>query len=51
MNTWTKVLRYEMRNVLRARALLGYGLFFLAATTGLVRMGVEWSACSPRYPT
>ncbi|UCC23810.1 MAG: ABC transporter permease [Gemmatimonadales bacterium] len=39
MNTWTKVLRYEMRNVLRARALLGYGLFFLAATTGLVRMG------------
>jgi Cu-processing system permease protein len=39
MNVWMKVTRYEIRNVVRARALLGYGLFFLVASAGLVRMG------------
>jgi Cu-processing system permease protein len=36
--TW-KVVRYQMRNVLRGKVLLGYGVFFLAATLGLVRLG------------
>ncbi|MBT8405494.1 MAG: ABC transporter permease [Gemmatimonadetes bacterium] len=39
MNTGMKVARYQARNVLRARALIGYALFFLVATVGLVRMG------------
>ncbi len=39
MNRWTKVMRYEIRNVIRARTLLGYGLFFLLVSAGLVRMG------------
>jgi Cu-processing system permease protein len=34
-----KVVRYEVRNVLRGRALLAYGVFFLAGTLGLVRLG------------
>ena len=39
MGTAVKVLRYEVRNVLRGRAVLGYALFFLAVSAGLVRMG------------
>lgn len=39
MGATVKVLRYEVRNVLRGKVLLGYGLFFLAATLGLVRLG------------
>lgn len=39
MGATLKVLRYEFRNVVRGRVLLGYGLFFLAATLGLVRLG------------
>lgn len=39
MGATLKVMRYEVRNVLRGKVLLGYGLFFLAATLGLVRMG------------
>jgi Cu-processing system permease protein len=36
--TW-KVLRYEVRNVLRGKVLVGYGVFFFAATLGLARLG------------
>ena len=39
MGSTVKVLRYEVRNVLRGKVLLGYGVFFLAATLGLVRLG------------
>lgn len=39
MSTTVKVLRYEVRNALRGKVLLGYGLFFLATTVGLVRLG------------
>ncbi|MEZ4415700.1 MAG: ABC transporter permease subunit [Gemmatimonadota bacterium] len=35
----TKILRYTLRNALRGRALLGYGLFFLAVSGGLLRFG------------
>ena len=43
MKRWMKVARYQARNVLRTRALLGYGAFLLVATLGLIRMagGVE----------
>ncbi|HSW29323.1 MAG TPA: ABC transporter permease subunit [Longimicrobiales bacterium] len=39
MGSTLKVLRYEVRNVLRGKVLLGYGVFFFAATLGLVRLG------------
>jgi len=39
MRTTGKVVRYEVRNVLRGKVLLGYGVFFFAATLGLVRLG------------
>lgn len=39
MNTTLKVLRYELRDVGRSRALLLYGSFFLAATELLFRFG------------
>lgn len=39
MGATLKVMRYEVRNVLRGKVLLGYGIFFLAATLGLVRLG------------
>ena len=39
MAPWAKVMKYQMRNVLRARAVVGYALFFLVASGGLVRMG------------
>lgn len=39
MRTSAKVLRYEVRNVLRGRVLLAYGVFFFLATLGLVRLG------------
>jgi Cu-processing system permease protein len=43
MTPWTKVMKYQIRNVIRARAVAGYALFFLVASGGLVRMagGVE----------
>lgn len=43
MTTVVKVMRYELRNVLRGRTVAGYALFFLLATAGLIRMsgGVE----------
>jgi Cu-processing system permease protein len=39
MTTTRKVFRYQTRNVARSRALIGYALFFLAATVGLIRLG------------
>ncbi len=39
MRATLKVLHYEVRNVLRGKVLLGYGVFFVAATLGLVRLG------------
>ncbi len=39
MSTTRKVFRYQTRNVVRSRALIGYALFFLATTLGLVRLG------------
>lgn len=39
MGTTGKVVRYEIRNVLRGKVLLGYGVFFFATTLGLVRLG------------
>lgn len=37
MNASTKVLKYEIRNVTRGRAVLGYGIFFLMVTTALLQ--------------
>jgi Cu-processing system permease protein len=34
-----KILRYRLREVVRGRTVLGYGLFFAAATLGLIRFG------------
>jgi Cu-processing system permease protein len=39
MGTAVKVMRYEVRDVLRGRVLLAYGVFFFLATLGLVRLG------------
>ena len=39
MPTWAKVMKYQMRNVARARTILLYGLFFLLVTAGLIRLG------------
>lgn len=39
MRTALKVFRYEVRNVLRAKALPGYAAFFLVVTAGLVFLG------------
>ena len=39
MNATAKVVRYEVQNVLRGKALVAYGLFFFAATLGLLRLG------------
>lgn len=39
MMTTLKVFRYELRDVARSRALLLYGVFFLAATELLIRFG------------
>lgn len=39
MNTSLKVMRHEIRNVVRGRAVTGYGIFFLLVTVGLIRMG------------
>ncbi len=39
MKAWQKVTRYELRDVARTRAVVGYGLFFLASTWGLLRLG------------
>jgi Cu-processing system permease protein len=39
MNTTMKVLRYELRDVVRSRALLLYGMFFVGATELLFRFG------------
>ncbi len=39
MGVTGKVVRYEVRNVLRGKVLLGYGVFFFATTLGLVRLG------------
>lgn len=39
MTTTLKVLRYELRDVARSRALLLYGAFFLGATELLLRFG------------
>lgn len=37
MSASIKVLKYELRNVARGRAVIGYGIFFLLVTTGLLR--------------
>ncbi len=39
MNTLFKVLKYELRNVLRGRWLIAYALFFLILTEALLRFG------------
>jgi Cu-processing system permease protein len=39
MTRTAKVVRYEVQNVLRGKALLAYGVFFFAATLGLIRLG------------
>lgn len=39
MGATLKVVRYQVRNVLRGKVLLGYGVFFFATTLGLVRLG------------
>lgn len=39
MNATAKVVRYEVQNVLRGKALVAYGLFFFATTMGLIRLG------------
>lgn len=37
MNTTLKIMRYELRDVLRSRSLIAYGAFFLAVTEALLR--------------
>ena len=39
MNTTTKIVRYELRDVLRSRALIVYTLFFFGLTDVLLRFG------------
>ena len=39
MTTSLKVMRHEIRNVVRGRAVAGYAVFFLLTAAGLVRMG------------
>jgi len=39
MDATLKVVRYEVRDVLRGKVLLAYGVFFFLATLGLVRFG------------
>jgi Cu-processing system permease protein len=39
MSTILKVVRYELRNVMRSRWVLAYGLFFLVTTELLLRLG------------
>ncbi|HKJ02588.1 MAG TPA: ABC transporter permease subunit [Longimicrobiales bacterium] len=39
MNRTVKVVRYEVQNVLRSKALVAYGLFFFGTTLGLIRLG------------
>lgn len=39
MNATAKVLRYDMRDLLRSRWLVGYALFFGALTDALIRFG------------
>jgi Cu-processing system permease protein len=39
MRTTTKIVRYELRDVLRSRSLVAYALFFLVVTDVLLRFG------------
>ena len=39
MRTTTKIIRYELRNVLRSRSLIAYALFFFGVTDVLLRFG------------
>ena len=39
MRTTTKIIRYELRDVLRSRSLIAYTLFFFAVTDVLLRFG------------
>ncbi len=39
MNTTTKIVRYELRDVLRSRALIVYAVFFFGLTDVLLRFG------------
>ena len=39
MNTILKVVRYELRNVIRNRWVIAYALFFLVVTESLLRLG------------
>ena len=39
MNTTTKIVRYELRDLLRSRALIVYALFFFGLTDVLLRVG------------
>ena len=39
MNTTTKIVRYELRDVLRSRALIAYAVFFFGLTDVLLRFG------------
>lgn len=39
MNATRRILRYQLTNVVRGRAVLGYALFFAVAALGLLRFG------------
>ena len=39
MNTTTKIVRYELRDVLRSRSLIAYAVFFFGLTDVLLRFG------------
>ena len=41
MSTTVKIARYELRDVIRSRWLIGYGLFFLLASDALLRFSDE----------
>ena len=39
MNTTAKIARFEIKDVVRSRWLIGYALFFLVVTDALLRFG------------
>ena len=46
MTTTLRVLKYELHNVVRSRAVLVYTLFLLLLTDVLFRFGGEGARCS-----
>ncbi|MDT8370201.1 MAG: ABC transporter permease subunit [Longimicrobiales bacterium] len=51
MNTTLKVLRYQLRHLLRTRALIGYLAFFGLATGGLLHFGGSAARALPSLAT